>query len=282
MPRLGVEHQHRDVRAVDRRRACTTLTWSTFSLSRRTRRMPAVSTQPIAAAPAHEAAVDRVARRARHGRDHGPLAADEPVEQRRLPHVRASDEGDAHRRLRPRSTPRRAAGRSSAASSRSPTPCPCSAEIRLPVAQAETRELRRVLRPGLRPCSPTSMHLLAVAPQSRARSLRRPAAARRARPRRTARRRLLSIASSRLVRRGAEQRIVRAQQQAARVDHLERPALPFDLRVVAVARGAGPAVGDRLPPSADAVEQRGLTDVGPADEGDLGAAGSCSRGPGRV
>ena len=50
----------------------------------------------------------------------------------------------------------------------------------------------------------------------------------------------------RLVRRGAEQWVVGAQQQAARVDQLERTALPLDLRVVAVARGAGPAVGDRL------------------------------------
>ena len=41
--------------------------------------------------------VDRVARRARDLRDDHPLAADEPVEERRLAHVRAAEDRDADR-----------------------------------------------------------------------------------------------------------------------------------------------------------------------------------------
>ena len=74
----------------------------------------------------------------------------------------------------------------------------------------------------------------------------------------------------RLRRRGPEQRIVRAQQETAGVDQLERGALPGGLGVVAVARRARAAVGDGLAPAADPIEQRGLADIRPADERDLG------------
>jgi len=66
---------------------------------------------------------------------------------------------------------------------------------------------------------------------------------------------------------GAEQRVVGAEKQASGVDQLERPPLPGDLRVVAVAGGAGPSVGDGLAPAADPVEERGLADVRAPDEG---------------
>jgi hypothetical protein len=69
---------------------------------------------------------------------------------------------------------------------------------------------------------------------------------------------------------GPQERIVGREQKPARVDQLEGRALPRDLGVVAVARGAGPAVGDGLPPPADPVEKRGLADVGASDERDLG------------
>jgi hypothetical protein len=73
-----------------------------------------------------------------------------------------------------------------------------------------------------------------------------------------------------LQRGGPQERVVRPQEQPARVDQLERGALPGRLGVVPVARGARDAVGDRLPPSADPVEQRGLAHIGPSDERDLG------------
>jgi hypothetical protein len=69
-----------------------------------------------------------------------------------------------------------------------------------------------------------------------------------------------------LLRRGAEQRVLAAEQQAAGVDDLESAALPGDLGVVAVPGRPGPAVGDRLAAAADAVEEGGLADVRPADE----------------
>ena len=67
----------------------------------------------------------------------------------------------------------------------------------------------------------------------------------------------------------SQQRIVGLQQQPARVDQLEGGPLPGRLRVVAVARGAGPAVGDGLAPSADPIEKSRLADVRPADQRDF-------------
>ena len=55
--------------------------------------------------------------------------------------------------------------------------------------------------------------------------------------------------------------------------------LPGRLGVVAVAGRARPAVGDGLAAAADAVEERRLADVRPADEGDSGQGDHGSRGP---
>ena len=160
-------------------------------------------------------------------------------------------------------------------------PWPCSAEIGVALVEAEARELRRVLVPAL-DLVHDDEHALAVAPQP---------------PR------------DRLVVRQQARAGVHDEQHDVRL--LDRALAPgaaagpssgsslpssrppvstssngrpcqLDLRVVAVARRAGPAVGDRLAAAADAVEQRGLTDVGPADEGDSGRGIMFGGVPGRV
>ena len=61
----------------------------------------------------------------------------------------------------------------------------------------------------------------------------------------------------------------RAQQaDAAGVHEREGAPVPLGLGADAVARDAGLVVDDGDAPSDDAVEQRGLADVGAADDGD--------------
>ena len=72
-----------------------------------------------------------------------------------------------------------------------------------------------------------------------------------------------------LVGRRPEERVVGAGQEASGVDELEGGPLPGRLGVVAVASRAWPAVRDGLPAPADPIEERRLTDVGPAHESDL-------------
>jgi DNA-binding protein HU-beta len=73
-----------------------------------------------------------------------------------------------------------------------------------------------------------------------------------------------------LIRSGAEERIVRLQKQAAGVDQLEGRPLPRCLGVVAVAGGPRARIDDRLAAAADPIEERGFADIGASDEGDPG------------
>ncbi len=68
---------------------------------------------------------------------------------------------------------------------------------------------------------------------------------------------------------GSQQGIVRLQEQPAGVDHLEGGPLPGGLRVVPVAGGARPAVGNGFPAAADPVEKSRLAHVGPAHQRDF-------------
>ena len=55
---------------------------------------------------------------------------------------------------------------------------------------------------------------------------------------------------------------------AARVDHEEAAAVPFDLELLAVARDAGRLVDDRRARGRQPVDERGLADIRKADDGD--------------
>src|SRR2546422_65780 len=68
-----------------------------------------------------------------------------------------------------------------------------------------------------------------------------------------------------------DERLRRAGIEAARVDHRRLPALELDLAVEAIARHARRVTDERLPASDEAIEQRGLADVRPADDRDYGA-----------
>src|SRR6266704_558394 len=124
---------------------------------------------------------------------------------------------------------------SRAASNRSPTPRPCSAEI------GRARSKPR----GANSATPS----LAASTLLTARTTRLPL---------------------RLIGGGAEKRVMAPEEQPPGIHQLEGGALPRDLRVVAVPRGAGAPVGDRFPATTDPVEQGRLAHVGPADEGDAG------------
>ena len=58
------------------------------------------------------------------------------------------------------------------------------------------------------------------------------------------------------------------REPAAGVDELERVAVPLRVDLLAVAGDPGALLDDRLAASDDAVEQRGLAHVRPADDGD--------------
>ena len=58
------------------------------------------------------------------------------------------------------------------------------------------------------------------------------------------------------------------QADAAGVHQLERPSVPLGLGADAIARDAGPVVHDGNAPPGDAIEQRGLADIRPANNGD--------------
>src|SRR5438552_3717342 len=68
-----------------------------------------------------------------------------------------------------------------------------------------------------------------------------------------------------------DERLRRAGIEAARADHRRLPALELDLAVEAIARHARRVTDERLPASDEAIEQRGLPDVRPADDRDYGA-----------
>jgi hypothetical protein len=63
-------------------------------------------------------------------------------------------------------------------------------------------------------------------------------------------------------------RVGRVHLQAAGVDDDEAPAVPIGIAVHPVAGRAGTVLDDRLAAAHDAVEERRLADVGPADDGD--------------
>src|SRR5581483_172300 len=63
------------------------------------------------------------------------------------------------------------------------------------------------------------------------------------------------------------QRLV-GTEPATGVDDGERPPDPFGVEDLAIPGHTGPLLDDRLPPPDDAVDQRALADVGPADHGD--------------
>ena len=65
---------------------------------------------------------------------------------------------------------------------------------------------------------------------------------------------------------------VAGRYEASRVHQPKAAAIPLRRREVAVAGHAGARVHDRFAPADDAVEQRGLADVGAPDDGDGGSA----------
>jgi hypothetical protein len=67
-----------------------------------------------------------------------------------------------------------------------------------------------------------------------------------------------------------QQGVDSAQEEASRIDQLERDPAPGGERVVAVSRGPRAAVDDRLAAARDPIEQRGLADVRAPYEGELG------------
>ena len=81
-----------------------------------------------------------------------------------------------------------------------------------------------------------------------------------------------SMASSHLFERGLDDDVVgffAAQQaDAAGVNERERPPVPFGLGGDAVAGDAGLIVDNCDALADDAIEQRGLADIGPSDDGD--------------
>ncbi len=81
-----------------------------------------------------------------------------------------------------------------------------------------------------------------------------------------------------LLDRGAEERVVGPEEQAAGVDQLEGGPLPLHLGVVAVARRARPSVGDGLAAPADPIEERRLPDIGATDESDARERDHLGRG----
>ena len=249
-------------------RACTTLTWSTFSFSSRARRMPAVSTKHVSLVPAHEQAVHGVARGARDRRDDRALRAEQPVQQRRLAHVGPAHERDARRRLVLLAGLHARAG--APAPRRAGRPRPGRARRRAASTSSKPSRANSSSppSPALRPCSrrrstrlPPRRRRAAMAWSSGS----RPARASTTKTTRSA----SSIARSACSAAGPSSGSSVLEQEPAGVDQLEGRALPRGLRVVAVARGARAAVGDRLAPADDPVEKRGLADVGPAHERDL-------------
>ena len=67
---------------------------------------------------------------------------------------------------------------------------------------------------------------------------------------------------------GGLEALGRARHEPARVHEVERAAVPLDVAVEAVARHAGLVVHDRVAALGEAVEERALAHVGPADDGD--------------
>ena len=63
-------------------------------------------------------------------------------------------------------------------------------------------------------------------------------------------------------------KVLRGRNQAAGVDQPEGPPSIFRFRRVAVARYSWEVLDDRLPAPQDTIEERGLADIGPADDGD--------------
>ena len=216
--------------------------------------------------------VDRVARGARDVGDDHALVAERPVDQRRLADVRAPDHRQAHGRPRPpRARPRAAARR--ARSSRSPVPRPWAAETaigsprprRWNSAASGTscdgvdlvrREDHRQLRSGA-----------AGRPSPRRRGARRPWRRRRAAPTCAS-----ASAARRLVADRARDRVGVGEVHAAGVDEREAAAVPVRRQLLAVARDARALVHDGLARAGQAVDQRGLADIGVADDRDLHAS----------
>src|SRR6266516_4649617 len=71
---------------------------------------------------------------------------------------------------------------------------------------------------------------------------------------------------------GSAQRVVRAGHHASRVHQPKPPAVPLHRAEVPIPRDPRLVVHDCLPAADQAVEERGLADVGPADDGDRGGA----------
>ena len=221
--------------------------------------------EAVAPAPALEHLVHGVARRPRDGRDDGALAPEQAVEDRRLPDVGPPDEREGEgRRLvlvgRHAGQPREGGVEQVADA------LPVLRGDEVGPVEAEPRELGEVLLAAL-----GLVHhdedALARAPQPAGDRLVVRQQARAAVHQEEHHVRLLDRPLG-LQRGGPEERVVRAEEQPARVDELEGVALPAHLGVVAVAGRARAAVGDGLAAAADPVEERGLADVGAADEGD--------------
>ena len=262
-----VQDQQRDVRAIDRlsRKDDADVV---DVLLQETRLPDARGVHEQVAVPvAHQQAVHRVARRARDRRDHRALLAQEPVQQRGLANVGPADEGDPDRRffvfrlLDPWDL------RQGGVEQIADAPAVLGRD-RVHLLEPERRELGEAVGVAL-DLVDGDQHLLALLPQA---GRDGPVVGQQPRAAVDDEDHEVRFADRevRLDRRGPQQRIVRTQEETAGVDELERGALPRGLGVVAVAGRAGTAVGDGLAPAADPVEQRGLADIGPPDERDLG------------
>ena len=224
-PRLGVEHQHRDVRARDRAPRLHDAHVVDVLLQQAHAPDARGVDQPVAAARASRTASSTASR---------VVPGTAETTARSLPSSRLRID-DLPTFGRPTSATRTGGfasgsgsttGRpSSAASSRSPIPRPCSAEIGVPSPQPRRANSRDVLRLRPRPCSRPDAPACPRGAAA-ARSPRRPAAARRARPRRAARRRLRRSRAPPGASPGPSRGSSLPEQQAARVDELEGPALP--------------------------------------------------------
>ena len=202
--------------------------------------------------------------------DHA-LLAEQPIDQRRLAGVRPADDRDRELDGFRRSAGRRARGsRSTIASSRSPTPSPCSAAISNTGSNPSSIELERTgARASIvglvdgeqRGFAGVADHLgdFLVARHQAFAAIRhehkeigvgdRAAAA---------------FEHERM------QRILAGAEHAAGIDQLEMGALPLDRLGNDVARRARDRRDDGAPRACEAVEQRRFPDIGAADEDDGG------------
>ena len=212
--------------------------------------------------------VDRVAGRARDLRDDHALAADEPVQERRLADVRAAEDRDADRLGADRDLARARAG--ARRSRRAGRRCRGRGGRRAATgrrARAGGRRPSRCRGAGRRSCSRARSRAASAARRITASSSSPgviPARASTTKSTRSA----SSIAARRLLGDLGAERPALGLVDAARVDQPEPGARPLAEQLLAVARDARRLVHDRGAALREPVDQRRLADVREADDRD--------------